>query len=653
LTLNTRLVTSLAVITLASASIAAQEIPRFESAECPFEGVSGRDDVDCGYLVVHESRGSKESRTLRLAVAILRSTAEAAHLDPLVFLSGGPGGKTVEHTAARLESPFWDLMRKQRDLIFYDQRGTGYSDPEFCPEMDLVFYQGRLRGLPAAELQELETGAALECREKMLAEGIDFAAYNSATSALDLDDLRKVLGYESWNLFGISYGTRLALSAMRDTPEGIRSVVLDSVLPPNVPSLLDGNRRLARSLRLVFDQCAAVDNCRQAFPDLEGDFYAMLEDLEQEPIELVMEDEERFPGSRVVVDGTLMTDGVFQGLYDRNFIPILPLLIREIGNRNVDVLRALADGLVIDPHDISTGLHWAVSCYECDLSSTTLEADRAEHPELAVWHEKANQYAVCDTWHAARAGAEERQPVVSDIPALVAAGAFDPITPPDYARTLVETLANSLVVEAPAIGHGVLPFDECTRTLMVEFLDDPAKPLDLACLEELPEVSFVTDVTLQPGIYKLLSGFQQGLDPMVVALIGSILLLLSSIVIWPLGWLIRKMRRRSHSLPGRPGARWLASATSLVCLGFLGGLAAAIGQTLSTNPFLLAFGLSGGASPLFLLPWVALVLTGTLVIVAIVAWKNRWWTLVGRIHYSAITAASVAYVAFAASQGLL
>jgi len=398
---------SLAIVILSSAPLGAQDVPRFEPAGCPFDGVEGRDEVDCGYLVVPESRGHTESRTLRLAVAILRSSSDTPRPDPLVYLSGGPGGKSVEFTPFRLESPFWTQMREQHDLIFYDQRGTGYSDPKFCPEMDLVVYQGRLRGLAAEEQRKLEREAALDCRRRMLADGLDFAAYNSATSALDLDDLRRALGYESWNLFGISYGTRLALSAMRDTPEGIRSVVLDSVVPPDIPTHADGNRRLARSLRLVFDQCAASADCRRAFPELERDFYAMLDDLERNPIELTMWDAARFPDGRVVVDGTLMTDGVFQGLYDRNFIPILPLLVREIGSRNSDVLMALADGLVADPHDVSTGLQWAVNCYDGGMSLAALEADRAAHPELSVWHESADAYDICDVWHPARAGAAE------------------------------------------------------------------------------------------------------------------------------------------------------------------------------------------------------------------------------------------------------
>ena len=643
----------LAIVVLVSAPLAAQDVPRFEPAECPFDGAEDRDDVDCGYLVVPESRGRTESRTLRLAVAILRSPSETPRPDPLVFLSGGPGGKSVEFTPFRLESPFWALMREQRDLVFYDQRGTGYSDPKFCPEMDLVLYQGRLRGIAAGEQRELEREAALDCRRRMLADGLDFAAYNSATSALDLDDLRRALGYESWNLFGISYGTRLALSAMRDVPEGIRSVVLDSVLPPDAPWLVDGNRRFARSLRLVFDQCAAAADCRRAFPDLERDFYAMLDDVERKPVELAMWDAARFPDGRVVVDGTLLADGIFQGLYDRNFISILPLLVREVGSRNTDVLRALADGLVADPHDVSTGLQWAVNCYESGMSLAALEADRAEHPELSVWHESANAYAVCDAWNPVRAGAEEYQPVVSDIPTLVAAGAFDPITPPDYARRVAETLANSFLIEAPGVGHGVTPFHECTRALMVEFLDDPVRPLDPTCLKGLPTVSFVTDVTLRSGIYRLFSSVQRGPGPLLIIFLGLTLLSLLSSVVWPLAWLVRAVRRRPAASPGWWGARWLAGAASFVCLGFLGGLVATVLQTLDANPFLLAFGLPGSASPLFLLPWVAIALTVVAVVIAVAAWKNGWWTLTGRVHYSAVAAACVAFVAFMVSRGLV
>jgi hypothetical protein len=188
---------------------------------------------------------------------------------------------------------------------------------------------------------------------------------------------------------------------------------------------------------------------------------------------------------------------------------------------------------------------------------------------------------------------------------------------------------------------------------MVDFLDDPVRPLDRTCLEGLPAVSFVTDVTLRPGIYRLFSTIQRGPGTLLIVFLGLTLLSLLSIVIWPLAWLVRKVRRRPAATRGWWGARWLAGAASSVCLGFLGGLIATVLQTVDASPFLLAFGLPGSASPLFLLPWVAVALAVVAVVIAVAAWKNCWWTLTGRVHYSVVAAACVAFIAFMAIRGLV
>ncbi len=146
---------------------------------------------------------------------------------------------------------------------------------------------------------------------------------------------------------------------------------------------------------------------------------------------------------------------------------------------------------------------------------------------------------------------------------------------------------------------------------------------------------------------------QRGPGPLLIVFLGLTLLSLLSVVIWPLIWLVRRVRRRPAATAGWWGARWLAGGASLVCLGFLGGLVATVLQTLDANPFLLAFGLPGSAAPLFLLPWVAMVLAATAVVVAVAAWMAGWWTLTGRVHYSAVAAACVASVAFMASWGLV
>ena len=633
--------------------------PSYEPTACPFEGASEVEGLECGALTVPERRDTTGGRMIRLAVAVLRSHNADPAPDPLVFLSGGPGAGSVEQVPGRAQSPFWDRLRQERDLIFYDQRGTGYSEPAFCREMDVAFTTASYRGMSAAEMEAEWVRAAGECRERMEAEGVDLTAYHSAASARDLADLRQALGYESWNLLGLSYGTRLALTALRDAPVGVRSVILDSAVPPDIASWADGGERFSRSLRLAFDQCAADPDCQLAFPTLEDDFYSVVADLEQDPVVLALPDTSRFPDGRVVLDGTLWTQGIFQGLYDRSFVPVFPLVVRESKRRNRDVLRALAEGIAPETDAIRWGMNYAVTCYEEAPFSPPdqVRADQRRHPGLAPWFEAGDlaRHAVCDVLHEARADSTEFYPVRSDVPALVIGGEFDPITPPDYGRRVAQTLSNATFVEVTGLGHGTAPFTDCTRDLIDDFLDDPERSLDISCAGALPPASFVTDVHLNGGVYRMASALQGGMGPLVGLGLLS-LVLLSAVVGWPAAALVRRLRERSETAPTareHTAARAVAVTAAVLALVFLVGLVVTVLRAAAENPYVLAFGVPGEAAWLFVLPWVVAVLTLGVVVFAVLAWRRGWWTRAGRAHYAAVAGACLGFIASAALWGLL
>ncbi len=251
-------------------------------------------------------------------------------------------------------------------------------------------------------------------------------------------------------------------------------MILDSTSPPNVRNWVDAPSQFARSLRLVFDQCNADAQCRQTFPELEKDFYSVLENLERTPI-IITGLDNRFPEGRLVVDGTLLAAGIFQGLYDYRFIRLTPLLIREMKNRNAEVLRAIAEGLVRDSQDLNVGLQYAVDCFEMAPLSpqSEIESERRRYPELGVWHELVDEQALCKAWHDVRADSQESLPVQSDIPTLILAGEFDPITPPSYGRIAASTLTVSTFVEIPGAGHGASPTSECTKISLTFFCGLP------------------------------------------------------------------------------------------------------------------------------------------------------------------------------------
>ena len=326
------IVLSLAWPLTASAQAA---VPRFGAAPCPFEVPP---NVACGYLVVPENRSQPDSRAIRLAVAIIKSHAEHPAPDPMVYLEGGPGGSAFRWLSDWFDVPFLD----KRDFIVLEQRGTFFSEPALdCPEIDEAFYQNlALVENRAAEDARL-VGAAKQCRDRLVNSGINLAGYNSAASAADLADLRQALGYTEWNLYAISYGTRLALTTLRDHPEGIRSVILDSTYPPQAGGYTEVIPGAAQSFKRLFESCAAAPRCRAAYPNLETTLYELVERTNANPIHATVPHPLTGEPMHLLLSGDDLMAGFFVSLYDAGTIPYLPFVISQLHQGNSNILAPL------------------------------------------------------------------------------------------------------------------------------------------------------------------------------------------------------------------------------------------------------------------------------------------------------------------------
>jgi pimeloyl-ACP methyl ester carboxylesterase len=618
--------------------------PRFESGEC-----LERERIECGYLVVPERWDIESSRTLRIAVAVVRSTSETPRPDPVVFLAGGPGGSTLRSIRRSGAGGLSRKLRAERDLVFFDQRGTGYSDPEFCAELDTAITRTIFEPLAEDERRSLARQAMQKCRGRMAAVGVDLGAYHSANSARDLAALRVALGYDEWNLYGMSYGTRLALVTMRDHPQGIRSAVLMAVSPPNAPEEVLTN--FDRVLHEVFDACAADPACAADYPDLEQRFYTMLDEYDENPLVITTAATAMFPDGRMGGSGAGVAIAVFNALYVRAAIPLVPLIIEVFADRREDVLQAIFD--MADQRGIGVenrGLWLSVECYDRAPYRTrdALQADADRAPGLAG-HGTLIRTTLddCDAWHEARATPAQLGPAVSTIPTLILNGAFDPITPPKYGRLAAETLTKSYYVESRSGAHGV-PMDACTQQIMLDFIADPLTRPETECNERRAPVEFLTGVHVNGGVYRIAASLQRGPSAVTVAWLGiSLLTMLSALVVWPLGWLGHRARKRRTAATGwEVAARWVAGVAVVAAVGFLAGLVWTVLRASKTTPLILAFGVPQSAAPLFLIPWLVLLLGIAALTLAVVAWRRTWWSITSRIHYLLVSLACVSFVAF-------
>jgi pimeloyl-ACP methyl ester carboxylesterase len=264
--------------TAASSATPRDKVPRFETGPCEFRPGNWAQQVrlECGHLIVAQDRSHPEGRTFRLAVAILRAK-EPSKMPPLVMLHGGPSGPGGLIAGEINLAGRW-APRLERDVIVYDQRGAGASEPPLstlCLVPDAV----QPRELPSPrERQEGYDANARACVATLRAQGIDPEAFSSAVNAQDLIDLRTTLGYRSWDLFGVSYGSRLVQEAMQRDPNSIHSVILGSPNPREPLFEAVAALSFERTLDHLFVACAAQRSCATAFPTFERDFFALYDE---------------------------------------------------------------------------------------------------------------------------------------------------------------------------------------------------------------------------------------------------------------------------------------------------------------------------------------------------------------------------------------
>ncbi len=488
----------------------------FEEAPCPFALPSGYvegETVECGYLIVPENRADPEGRDIRLAVAIFRHPDGAPEPDPIIYLEGGPGGSPLEMRAPNADAYFGPIFAAHRDIIVFDQRGVGLSKPALdCPAftelyLDLLDYEVDGARLTGQEVLDRKVEAFMACAEELGAFA-DLSAYNTVANAADVNDLRIALGYEQVNLWGGSYGTRLALGVMRDFPEGLRSVVLDAPYGPEVDLYRATPGSFDRALTVLTEECAADEACNAAYPDLRTVLFDTVDRLNASPatVEVIYP----LTGERYdkLLDGAGLTELVFRSLYDTSMRPVLPQAIYAASEGTFTSFLPTAMLDMLRQEFRSWGMYFSVLCNEEIPFSTweEFEAAVAEYPEFAGFFAGFEvgglAYAVCPGWGAGRADARENEPVMSDIPTLIMTGEYDPIVPPGWGQQATGTLTNSYFFEYPGMGHGV-SLGDCPRSMMLAFLDDPSAAPDGACMVEMEVAPFMVpmeaaDIELEP-----------------------------------------------------------------------------------------------------------------------------------------------------------
>lgn len=467
--------------------------PVFVEGKCPMDITDEViTDVTCGTVKVPENRLDPDSKMIELAVATLHSTADDPRPDPVVRLEGGPGFSSLDGVGNYSQSALLDT----RDYIIWDQRGTGYSTPNLdCPENNEAIWAAfRTTDDAATEGGRLED-ALRTCRDRLRKEGVDLNGYTTTQNAADLADLRVALGIDEWNLRGVSYGSALAMETVRNHPEGLRSVLLDSIVPPDggLGGVGRGESALL-SFEQVYKACAADEACTEKYGDLEELFHQAGDMLDENPYETTVTDNQTGEDREVSITGQDVWAGLFNAMYDNELIPALPSVAKAITEGQNGVVDVVAQDGIPLATDQTDGMTVSVECADNQdiFDADAVEPFLTEHPELAALVHLGLPETGCPEWGVDSAGPpfnELLQDEDVDVPIIAMAGRFDPVTPVAGSQRVADALGIDLLL-FPDVGHGAVSSNDCALDLWISFMDEPSEYPDTSCMDDIEPITF-------------------------------------------------------------------------------------------------------------------------------------------------------------------
>jgi pimeloyl-ACP methyl ester carboxylesterase len=577
------------ILVVMATPVAAQEntavqSPRLEFASPPFNVPAHmRDSIRFAWLTVPRDHTDPAAGTLRLAVSIIAAATTAPAADPIVVLPGGPGSGLVERrTAGTALSPRADQHRRHRAMVLMDPRGHGLSEPRTCPEADVA----PLLAETGAAAEEILLRKLAVCRTRAQAAGERIDLLAAVHVARDLDWLRRALEAPQLNLIGASYGSRLVAEAMREVPHAVRSAMMHGPVPPGVQKFDSMSRSAPEVMDALFRRCAEQPECRTAFPDLRADYDTLLALIAHSPVIARVPPSDRAPEGRLVLDITLMRPALAELGYSRDLAAGAPLLIHTLARNGHQPLGIMAPRMLdVLETDLALDTHIAFRCNDAPPSLHEAEAAR------------------CRALLGDRFGDTSGIRLVSDVPALVFTGEFDPRTPPSDAHLLGTGLSRGRVIILPWYGHQGLP--DCAFAITDAFIREPDRTPDQSCVDSIPPVRFATSVT--PSLWVGRAVARAAARPERTALpAGAALLLL---LVPFAGLPLRAARARRTAAPGAITIAdivlWLAAVAGIA---FLLGTAGAVMAGARQTVLLPMLGVPAGWGWVLLLPWLLAVL---------------------------------------------
>ena len=440
--------------------------------------------VECGWVAVPLAPGG--AGTIKLWTARIRALGPNKRDDPIVYINGGPGIATVDSVLPGVKgSKTLEMLRQNRDIILFDQRGSGRSEQALCPDLAKSLNAISGEGHAPAIEEERKRAAYAACRAKAEAAGMNLAAYTTSATVADLEPLRKAFGVRSWNLMSVSYGSLVAMHAMRANPAAIRTVILNSPYPPNSVTWAEQTSSAAAAYHAIDRDCAAQPACRERFGALAPKLEQTLARLEQTPI----------IDGKTRITGRQFASALWPLAVRSSTVRFVPLAIERAHRGEAPFIKAMVAAFASGDSfgGFSPAQAMAISCHESGRTGAWYARARSLYPALVDASPDDSWDRLCTTFRPGFADPSFFAPVSSPIPTLIYAGTLDPATPVIDAYQAMRFLDRSTLVEVEGASHAPMGLDDCTRGIARAFLDTPEVAPDIGCVAGRKPIEFATD----------------------------------------------------------------------------------------------------------------------------------------------------------------
>ncbi|MEM6685384.1 MAG: alpha/beta fold hydrolase [Bacteroidota bacterium] len=469
--------------------------PTFTASDQTTHKIKADQEYTFGYLEVLENREKPEGNTIKLPVYIFKSRNKNPKKDPIIYTVGGPGSSTMRSAQYMKYYQYLD----DRDFILFEQRGTQYAQPHLdCPEWSEAIYLSNLPEVTQKQRDSLLENAVIKCKERLTAKGIDLNSYHTNATAADIEDLRKTLNIETYNLLTISYSTKIAQVLLRDYPKHIRSVVMDSPLPLEVNYDEESVGNLLEVVDNLLSACEADTACAAKFPNLKNRFFQYMKDITENPLQVeVTNPNTGKPATFSLKGEDIIT--VFT-VTNSNNVGNVPFEIQKILNNDLSSVKAQLESLLQQPTQftgLGRGMRLSVWCAEeyPFVSQTIVAAEKTKYPEVKGLSPAVFESNICDIWNVKPLKAIENEAVQSDVPVLFLSGEYDSDTPVKWAAQLQKNFPNSFHLTFKGWKHIVTAnwSHPCGMEVANAFFNKPERKPNLPCFEAMQALQFKTE----------------------------------------------------------------------------------------------------------------------------------------------------------------